>query len=74
MTWKIQGSRVYGNGISINCTNKVTAKELHNKLTTYENTIHELEKQIKLEKHFQTIIMDLKILKEDIEILKEKLQ
>ena len=68
MTWKIQGSRVYGNGISINCTNKVTAKELHNKLTTYENTIHELEK------HFQTIIMDLKILKEDIEILKEKLQ
>lgn len=37
--WKIQGSRVYGNGKSYNCTNNVTAHELHCTLNTYEKTL-----------------------------------
>lgn len=37
--WKIQGSRVFGNGRSYNCTNNVTAKELQCTLNTYEKAI-----------------------------------
>ena len=36
--WKIKGSRVYGKGKSYNCTNKATATDLYNTLTTYEKT------------------------------------
>ena len=38
--WQITGSRVYskGAGKSYNCTNKVTAQDLYNTLTTYEKT------------------------------------
>lgn len=37
--WKIKGSRVYGNGKSYNCTNKITAEQLYCTLTQYEKTI-----------------------------------
>ena len=36
--WLRQGSRVYGKGKSYNCTNKATATDLYNTLTTYEKT------------------------------------
>lgn len=40
-TYKTQGSRVYGNGKSFNCTNIITAKELCNLLNTYEQNVTE---------------------------------
>ena len=52
-------------------------KELTEKrftLTNYETTINSLQQQLQLEKHFQLIIMDLKVLKEDVEQLKGKIQ
>ena len=69
--WNIQGSRVYGSGHSFNCTNKVTAKDLHHILTTYEK-----EKQLNhtIGKDLKIIIMDLKILKHDIKKVMEKLE
>ena len=36
--WNIQGSRVYGNGRSFNCTNIATANELCGILNKYETT------------------------------------
>ena len=72
--WKINGARVYGNGLSINCPNKITAISLFTTLTNYETTINSLQQQLQLEKHFQLIIMDLKVLKEDVEQLKGKIQ
>lgn len=68
--WKIQGSRVYGNGQSYNCTNKITAEQLHNTLTTYEKTV-ELNKNIeqqfdKLTRQVIQVQMTLKILNDEI--------
>ena len=68
--WKIQGSRVYGNGQSYNCTNKITAEQLHNTLTTYEKTV-ELNKKIeqqfdKLTRQVIQVQMTLKILDDEI--------
>ena len=68
--WKIQGSRVYGNGQSYNCTNKITAEQLHNTLTTYEKTV-ELNKNIeqqfdKLTRQVIQVQMTLKILDDEI--------
>ena len=37
--YQIQGSRVYGQGMSINCTNKITALQLQSTLNQYETTI-----------------------------------
>ena len=64
--YRIQGSRVFGQGMSINCTNIVTAT-----LNQYEQTIH-LNNTIG--KDLKTIIMDLKILKHDIKKVMEKLE
>ena len=71
--WKITGTRVHGQGQSYNCINKATAQQLQLTLNQYEKTIKTLEKQNELNKHFKIIIMDLKILKQDMETLKEKL-
>ena len=70
LEWKIQGSRVYGNGQSYNCTNRVTAEQLHNTLTTYEKTT-ELNKNIeqqfdKLTRQVIQVQMTLKILDDEI--------
>ena len=80
-TYKIQGSRVYGQGMSINCTNKVTAEKLHNTLNTYELQIEDLESQIQttrnikdINKQLKAVLMDLEVLKHDITILKDKLE
>lgn len=68
--WKIQGSRVYGNGQSYNCTNKITAEQLHNTLTTYEKTVQlnkNIEEQFdKLTRQVIQVQMTLKILDDEI--------
>lgn len=71
--WKIQGSRVYGNGQSYNCTNKITAEQLHNTLTTYEKTV-ELNKKIeqqfdKITKQIIQVNMTLQILNDEVKRL-----
>ena len=74
-TYKIEGSRVYGRGMSFNCTNKVTAEQLYNTLNGYE---HDLELQTsisqkldRIEKQTIQIQMSLKILEDDISKLKQ---
>lgn len=68
--WKIQGSRVYGNGQSYNCTNRVTAEQLHNTLNTYEKTVKlnkNIEQQFdKLTRQVIQVQMTLKILNDEI--------
>lgn len=79
-TYKIQGSRVYGNGMSINCTNIVTAETLQNTLNNYENKITELQSQLtinnninKIQQTTTALQMDLKVVQDDIDKLKELL-
>ena len=85
MKWKITGSRVYGDGASYNCTNKVTATDLQNRLNNYEQTINTLETlqlqyntiQNKLDTITKNVIqaqMTLTILQEDINKLKKELE
>ena len=69
--WQIQGSRVYGNGRSYNCTNKITAIDLCNLLNGYEN---EIQLNNTIGKDLKIIIMDLKVLKHDIKNVMEKIE
>jgi len=76
--WQIQGSRVYGNGQSYNCTNKVTAEQLQSTLNQYETTVN-LHRN--LDKQFDNITrqliqtnLSLNILKDDMEKLTKELQ
>ena len=73
--WRIQGSRVYGDGKSYNCHNKVTAQDLLNTLTQYEQVqqqVHETsQKYDKITKQLIQIQMSLRILEEEIQTLKE---
>ena len=78
--WLIQGSRVYskGEGKSYNCTNKITANDLYNTLTTYETT-HTLNKNIeqqydKITKQIIQIQLSLGILTEEIQKLKTTME
>ena len=73
--WKIQGSRVFGDGKSFNCTNIATAKDLYNTLSFYEQNIN-IEKNISkqydhLIKQIITLQKDLTIIQEDLTKLKE---
>ena len=77
-TYKCQGSRVYGDGASYNCTNNVTATELCNKLnnltetiTLYNNTTQQLEK---ISKQCIQIQMSVKILETEVNKLSEMVQ
>ena len=74
--WNIKQSRVYSNGEgrSYNCTNIVTAKDLHNTLTEYENTIHHLEKQINTDKNYTKIQQQLQALENSIHEAKNDLE
>ena len=74
-TYRTQGSRVYGDGASYNCTNNVTAKELCNKLnnltdtiTLYKNSTIQLEK---INKQCIQIQMSVKILETEVNKLSE---
>ena len=69
--WKIQGSRVYGNGQSYNCLNKVTAQQLHNTLNTYHKT-HTLNKNI--EEQYDNITKQIIQLKLSINILSDEIK
>ena len=71
--YRIQGSRVFGQGMSINCTNIVTAEQLCNRLNTYEKTV-ELNKNIeeqfdKITKQIIQVNMTLQILNEEVKRL-----
>lgn len=71
--WQIQGSRVYGNGQSYNCTNKVTAEQLQATLNHYE-TILELNNNLdtqfhKITKELIQVNLTLGILNEEIKTL-----
>lgn len=76
--WKRQGSRVYGNGQSYNCTNIVTAQSLQNTLNTYENT-KATNQQIedtydRISKQFIQIRLTLGTLQEEVQQLEEKIE
>ena len=76
--WKIQGSRVYGQGKSYNCTNKITATELYNTLTQYEQTIqtnNTTENKLdNIEKHIIALQMDLSNVQDTVNKIKEALK
>ena len=74
-TYKIQGSRVYGNGTSYNCTNVVTAQTLCNTLNGYEKDLR-LTKNISkqydtLNKQIIALQMDLSNVQDTVNQLKE---
>lgn len=74
--WLRNGARIYSNGAgkSYNCTNIVTAKDLHNTLTEYENKIHHLEKQINTDKNYTKIQQQLQALENSIHEAKNDLE
>ena len=78
--WQIQGSRVYskGEGKSYNCTNKITATELYNTLTNYEQTIqtnHSTDKKLdEIEKQVIALQMDLSNVQDTVNKIKEALK
>ena len=76
--WKIQGSRVYGNGRSFNCTNKITAEQLYCTLTEYEKAITLYENtETKLDNITKGIIaiqMDLSNVQDTVNTLKKEIQ
>ena len=79
--WKRKNSRVYGNGQSYNCTNIVNAETLQNTLNNYEIKIHELKKEIqhdnnydKLQQQLIILQMDLKVVQNDLNVIKELLE
>ena len=80
-TYKCTNSRVYGEGMSINCTNKITATELCNKLNTYETTIQTLQSQLtintnyeKLQQYLIALQMDISNIQADLNKIKELLK
>lgn len=76
--YKIEGSRVYGNGMSFNCTNIVTAEQLLNTLNNYENTL-KLNKNIKqqfdnIQKQIIQVKLSINILQDDVTKLKQTME
>lgn len=76
--YKIQGSRVFGQGRSYNCTNIVTAKDLQCTLNSYEKTLADLktaeQKLDSIQKSIIQIQLSLGILSDDIHKLKEVME
>ena len=77
-TYKIQGSRVYGNGRSFNCTNIATANELCGILNKYETTKklnQNIEQQYtNITKQLIQIKLSIGTLNEEIHTLEETIQ
>lgn len=73
--WNIKNTRVYGDGKSFNCTNKITAETLYCTLTDYEKQINYTETTTTQFDHIQKqliqIEMTLNILKHEIDTLHE---
>ena len=76
--WNLQGSRVYGNGRSFNCTNKITAEQLYNTLNTYEQSItltKNTEQQYdRITKQIIQLKLSIGTLTEEINTLHETIQ
>lgn len=78
--WHIQGSRVYskGEGKSYNCTNKITATELHNTLTQYEKDLTKAETTTQnlktIHKQVIALQMDLSNVQDTVNKIKEALK
>ena len=72
--WNIKNTRVYRNGASFNCINKVTAQQLYTILTNYENAEKNKETYEKLRKQIIALQMDLKIVQNDLDKIKELLK
>lgn len=73
--YRVQGSRVYGEGQSYNCVNIVTAEQLCSTLNKYYSTkelINQTSTQYdKLSKQLIQINMTLKVLEDEINTLSE---
>ena len=76
--WKVNGTRVQGNGTSYNCLNKITAQELCNTLNKYEKTSVEYYKlDNKLDKIQKTVIqlqMTCSIMSDELKKLHGEIQ
>lgn len=76
--YRVQGSRVYGEGQSYNCLNRITAENLCQTLNKYYVTkqlINETTNQYdKLNKQLVQINMTLKILEDEIQGLIKELE
>ena len=76
--WKITDNRVHGHGQNYTLHNKITAKQLHKTLTTYEKTQtlnHNIEQQYhKITKQLIQTQLSLKILQHDIEQLNKEVK
>ena len=71
--WKLTDNRVHGHGQNYTLHNKITAKQLHKTLTTYEKTT-ELNKNIeeqfdKITKQIIQVKMSLSVLNSEIQTL-----
>lgn len=67
--YKIEGSRVYGQGQSYNCTNRITAEQLCNTLNQYYNTQEIIQQYDKINKQLIQINLTLGILTEELHTL-----
>lgn len=67
--YKIEGSRVYGQGQSYNCTNKITAEQLCQTLNQYYNTQEVIQQYDKINKQLIQINLTLGILTEELHTL-----
>ena len=79
--YKVQGSRVYGEGQSYNCINIVTAKELQCILNGYETKITEQQAEIqttsnlhKIRQQLIALQMDITQIQNDLDKIKELIQ
>lgn len=69
--YKIEGSRVYGQGQSYNCLNKITAEQLCNTLNQYHTTQGIIQQYDKINKQLVQINMTLGILTEELHTLNQ---
>ena len=76
--YKTEGSRVYGNGKSYNCTNIITAKELCCTLNQYEKDIqltqNTTEQYDKLNQQIIALQMDVSNVQDTLNKIKETIQ
>lgn len=76
--WNIKNTRVYGDGKSFNCTNKITAETLYCTLTDYEKQINYTETTTtqfdRITKQLIQINLTLNILKHEVDKLGEMIQ
>lgn len=76
--WKITNNRVHKHGKSFQCQNKITAKQLHQILTQYENTTtlnNNIQKQHdKITRQIIQLKLTIGTLTEEIQTLEEQIQ